>query len=47
MKDVHEFIRRYFDGESSIKDKPEEYMEEGCMDDGVASKDENEPMEDV
>lgn len=46
-KDVHEYIRRYFDGENSVKDKPEEDAEEGRMNDGVSSKDENEAMKDV
>lgn len=46
-KDVHEYIRRYFDGENSVKDKPEEDTEEGRMNDGISSKDENEAMEDV
>lgn len=47
-KNLHEFIRRYFDGDNSVKSKPEECADDECADTGVSSnKDENELMDDV
>lgn len=46
-KDLHEFIRRYFDGENVGKDKPEECGEDGQADGGMSSDDENKPAENV
>lgn len=47
-KDVHEFIRRYFDGENVGKDKPEENAEdERTKNAGMLSDNENEVTEDI
>ena len=47
-KDVHEFIRRYFDGENVGKDKPEEDAEdERTKNAGMLSDNEDEATEDI
>ena len=47
-KDVHEFIRRYFDGENVGKDKPEEDAEdERTKNDGMLSDNEDEATADI
>ena len=46
-KDLHEFIRRYFDGENVGKGKAEECKEDERTEDGMLSDDENEPTEEV
>lgn len=46
-KDVHEFIRRYFDGENVRNGEPEECMEEEHIEDGMLPDDKNLLMEDV
>ena len=38
-KDLHEFIRRYFDGENVGKDKTEECEEAGQAEEGISTKD--------
>lgn len=38
-KDLHEFIRRYFDGENVGKDKPEDCEEDRQIDKGMPSDD--------
>lgn len=40
---MHEFIRRYFDGENVGKDKTEECEEDGQAEGGILSDDESEP----
>lgn len=44
-KDLHEFIRRYFDGENVGKCKTEECNEDERAEDGMLSGDENEATE--
>lgn len=44
---MHEFIRRYFDGENVGKGKAEECKEDERTEDGMLSDDENEPTEEV
>lgn len=44
-KDLHEFIRRYFDGENVGKCKTEECNEGACAEDGMLSDDENEVID--
>ena len=47
-KDVHEFIRRYFDGENVGKDKPEEDAEdERTKNAGMLSDNEDEATADI
>lgn len=46
-RDLHEFIRRYFDGENVGKDKPEGCEEDEQADGGMPSDNENEPAENV
>lgn len=47
-KDLHEFIRRYFDGENVGKDKPEENAEdERTKNAGMLSDNESEVTEDI
>ena len=46
-KDLHEFIRRYFDGENIGKGKAEECKEDERTEDGMLSDDKNEPTEDI
>ena len=47
-KDVHEFIRRYFDGENVGKDKPEEEAEdERTKNAGMLSDNEDEATADI
>ncbi|MSH98828.1 helix-turn-helix domain-containing protein [Bacteroides nordii] len=46
-KDLHEFIRRYFDGENVGKDKPEECEEDEQAEGGMPSDGENKPAENV
>lgn len=47
-KDVHEFIRRYFDGENVEKDKPEEDAEdERTKNAGMLSDNEDEATADI
>ena len=46
-KDLHEFIRRYFDGENVGKDKTKECKEGERTEDGMLSDDKNEPTEEV
>lgn len=46
-KDVHEFIRRYFDGENVGKAKPGEGMEGEPTEDGMPHIDENEAAEEI
>lgn len=47
-KDVHEFIRRYFDGENVGKDKPEENAEdERTKNAGMLSDNEDEATADI
>ena len=46
-KDLHEFIRRYFDGENVGKGKTKECKEDERTEDGMLSDDENEVTEDI
>lgn len=46
-KDLHEFIRRYFDGENVGKGKTKEYKEDERTEDGKLSDGENEVTEDI
>lgn len=46
-KDLHEFIRRYFDGENVGKDKTKECKEGERTEDGMLSDGENEVTEDI
>ena len=46
-KDLHEFIRRYFDGENVGKGKTKECKEDERTEDGMLSDDKNEPTEDI
>ena len=46
-KDLHEFIRRYFDGENVGKGKTKECKEDERTEDGMLSDGENEVTEDI
>lgn len=45
-KNLHEFIRKYFDGENVGKDKTEKCEEEKQTDSNMLSEDKDEPTED-